>query len=309
MRLILAVAAAQMVLVVGFSSLTRAATLKVGPGEPYAKPSQAAAKAKQGDHIEISAGTYYDCAVWHASNIVIEGTDPGVVLTDTTCKGKGIFVIDGNDVTVRNLTLQRARVRDNNGAGIREEGRNLTVDGVKFLDDQEGILGNASPQSTVIIRNSDFERDGLCRGACAHGIYFNSLKLLHVEHSRFFDTREGHSIKSRARRTEVIGCDIEDGPNGTSSYLIDVPNGGTLIVRDNKLEKGPKSQNHTTAIAIGEERVTQPTKQIVVENNTLRNDGSYKTALVWNLTATPAILKNNKLIGQVVPLKGDGKVE
>ena len=160
----------------------------------------------------------------------------------------------------------------------------------------------------MIIRNSDFEQNGVCAGSCAHGIYFNALKLLRVEHSRFFETRQGHHIKSRAARTEVIGCDISDGPNGTASYLIDIPNGGSLLVRDNTLEKGPKAENHTAAIAIGAEGVTQPTDEILVENNSFRDDGDYRTALVWNVTATPAILKGNKLSGQATALSGDGEV-
>ena len=38
-------------------------------------------------------------------------------------------------------------------------------------------------------------------------------------------------------RTEVINCDIEDGPAGTSSYLVEIPNGGTLILEGNKMQK------------------------------------------------------------------------
>src|SRR5207245_628237 len=106
--------------------------------------------------------------------------------------------------------------------------------------------------------------------------------------------------KSRAKRTEVIGCNIADGPDGTSSYLIEAPNGGALIVRDTTLEKGPKSENHKAAIAIGAEGVTHPTPEITITNNNLRNDGNYETALVWNLTATRAILKGNKLAGSVI---------
>jgi hypothetical protein len=84
--------------------------------------------------------------------------------------------------------------------------------------------------------------------------------LLRVENSHFSNsnTRQGHSIKSRALSTEVIGCTITDGPDGTSSYLIEAPNGGALIVRGNSLEKGPKSENHKAAIAIGAEGVTHP---------------------------------------------------
>ena len=105
----------------------------------------------------------------------------------------------------------------------------------------------------------------------------------------------------------MIGCTITDGPTGTSSYLIDIPNGGTVIVRGNTFEKGPKSENHTTAIAIGEEGVNRRTPEITVSDNSYRNDGDFNTFLVWNTTATPAELKNNKFIGAISPLKGDGE--
>lgn len=284
-----------------------AATLSVGPDQTYKMPSDAAKAATKGDHVEIAPGQYFDCAVWRADDLVIEGTGPGVVITDKTCMGKGLFVIEGNNITIRNLTLTRARVPDENGAGIRLDKGTLTVDGVKFINDQDGILGGLQG-NTVIVRNSDFEHDGFCGRNCAHGIYVGNVDLLRVEKSRFSDTRQGHSIKSRAMRTEIIGCNIADGPEGTSSYLIDAPNGGALVVKGNTMEKGPKSGNHTTAIAIGEEGVTQPTPEITVEGNTFRNDGTYQTAFVWNVTATPAQLENNKLSGPVTPIKGDGNV-
>jgi hypothetical protein len=102
-----------------------ARTLEVGSDKPYKVPSLAAADAKDGDHILIGPGEYFDCAVWRANNLVIEdsGPDAMAIVTDKTCMGKAIFVIAGNDTTVRNLTLTRARVPDMNGAGIRTEGR------------------------------------------------------------------------------------------------------------------------------------------------------------------------------------------
>lgn len=285
-----------------------AEVLKVGPSETYKMPSEAAAAAKNGDHIEIAPAQYFDCAVWRADNLVIEGTAAGVVITDKACMGKGLFVVQGNNTTVRNLTLTRARVPDMNGAGIRLDQGNLTVENVKFINNQNGILGGV-PGNTLIVRNSDFEQNGFCGNSCAHAIYVNNIALLRVENSRFLETKQGHSIKSRALQTQVTGCNIADGPNGTSSYLIDVPNGGGLVVSNNTLEKGPKAENHTTAIAIGEEGVTQPTPEISITNNTFRNDGDYETALVWNVTATPAILKGNTLSGSVIPLKGDGSAQ
>ena len=288
----------------GLAQPSPAATLKVGADQTYKAPSAAAAVAKNGDHIEIEPGEYFDCAVWNADNLVIEGTGPGVVITDKTCMGKGLFVLEGKDTTVRNLTLTRARVPDMNGAGIRLDKGNLTVDNVKFIDNQNGIMGGV-PGTTVTIRNSEFDKNGTCQAGCAHGIYIENVDLLRVENSRFSNTRQGHSIKSRARRTEVIGSTIADGPDGTSSYLIEAPNGGALIARDNTLEKGPKSENHAAAIAIGAEGVNLQTQEITITNNSLRNDGDYETALLWNRTETPATLSGNKLSGSVIPLRED----
>jgi Right handed beta helix region len=282
-----------------------AATLKVGPNETYKAPSAAAAVAKNGDHVAIDPGEYFDCAVWNADNLVIEGTGPGVVITDKSCMGKGLFVVEGKNTTVRNLTLTRSRVPDMNGAGIRLDNGNLTVDNVKFIDNQNGIMGGV-PGTTVTIRNSDFDRNGTCQAACAHGIYIEHVDLLRIENARFSNTRQAHSIKSRALRTEVIGSTITDGPEGTSSFLIEAPNGGSLVVSGNTLEKGPKSENHNAAIAIGAEGVTHPTAEITITNNDFRNDGNYQTALLWNMTATPATLNGNRLSGSANPLKEDG---
>ena len=48
-------------------------------------------RAKNGDNIQIEPGQYFDCAVWNADNLVIEGTDSGVVITDKTCNGMGFL--------------------------------------------------------------------------------------------------------------------------------------------------------------------------------------------------------------------------
>jgi hypothetical protein len=229
-----------------------------------------------------------------------------VVLTDKTCQGKALLIAAGRDITVANLTLTRARVPDGNGAGIRAEGDALTVDGVHFVNNQDGILTSANPQMVLRVRNSVFVRNGVCQDACSHAIYAGQIALLQVEHSLFRETRDGHDIKSRAARTEVTDCDIADGPNGTASYLIEIPNGGAVVIRGNVLEKGPKAGNHTTAIAIGMEGVDQATPEITVMDNQFTNDGDYQTAFVDNVTATEANLRGNTLHGPVVALKGDG---
>ena len=150
-------------------------------------------------------------------------------------------------------------------------------------------------------------------------------KIMNRKSNRFSPQGKEHTMtqKSKATRTEIrdlpeIAVELAEEEmritaggalaSGTSSYLIDAPDGGSLVVRGNNLEKGPRSENPKVAIAIGEESTTQPTAEIIVESNTLKNDGKYETSLIWNSTATPAILKGNTLIGQIVPIKADGGV-
>ncbi len=284
-----------------------AATLHAGPGQPFALPSQAIAAAHDGDTVAIHPGQYFDCAVVRRNDLTIEGVGGTVVLTDKPCQGKALLVIEGHNVIVRNLTLQRVRVPDHNGAGIRAEGGDLTAEDTRFINNQNGLLAAVNPATTIRIIASTFIGNGVCEGSCAHGIYVNQIKLLDIERSRFFGTHEGHHVKSRALSTKVVGCDIEDGPDGTSSYLIDIPNGGNAIIAGNRLEKGPRSQNPATVIMIGAEGVTQPTDQLVVRDNLFVNDEGRSTAFVRNVTATPTELAGNTFRGGAVrPLEGDG---
>ena len=277
------------------SVTTQARTLEVGATEPFKTPSAAAAAAKDGDRIAIHPGTYRDCAVWNANNLVIAGIGNAetIVIADKSCQGKALFVTVGDNIEVRNLTLTHARVADGNGAGIRAEGRNPTVTGVRFVDNQNGILAGTSG-GTITIRDSLFDRNGTCEHACAHGVYAGAVDLLRIENSRFLGTRQGHHIKSRALRTEIVGCTIEDGPEGTASFSIDIPNGGAVTIRGNTLQKGPKSENRTAMISIGEEGTTHPTPEIVIENNTASSEGPWHTALVSNRTATQAQMRGNR---------------
>jgi hypothetical protein len=281
-----------------------AATLQVGPGQPYALPSAAIRAAHDGDTVLIAAGEYVDCAVVTASNLTIEGAgrDNSTVIGSRICQDKGILVTQGANITIRNLTLSRARSTEHNGAGIRAEGRNLTIISVRFFDNENGILAAPQHDGTLYVRQSEFFHNGSCESACAHGIYANDQALVRIEATRFIATQHGHAIKSRAQRTEILGCDISDGPDGTASYEIELPNGGALVVRDTSLEKGPLAENHSAMIKIGDEDITQPAGEITIENNRARNDGNFQTAFVVNMTKTSVTLKNNRLSGAITPL-------
>lgn len=286
-------------------------TLVVGPGKVFERPSGAALAARPGDTIQILPGRYVDCAVWTASGITIEGKGDGVTIADETCEGKAIFVIVGNDVTVRNITFTGAHVRTHNGAGIRAEGTNLTVEKSRFVDNDEGILAGSNPAGAIAVRDSYFRGNGNCIAACAHGIYVGRIALLHVEHSEFVAQHVGHHIKSRALRTEIVDNRIQDGPDGSSSYLLDLPNGGAILISGNRFEKGAKSRNRGTAISIGAEQTgaAGQTGRIDIVNNSFANDVGQPTVFVRNHTSTPAYLQANRFTGTVVPLSGPGTVD
>lgn len=274
-----------------------AATLFVGPDRPLKAPSEAAAAAHDGDTVDIDPGEYFDCAVWHQNNLTIEGTGSGAVITDMTCEGKALFVVAGRDVTIRNITFTRARVSDGNGAGIRAEGVGLTIEHCRFIDNESGLLAAPSPDSRIAIFDSEFTRNGKCAERCAHAIYVNPIALLYVERSTFFGTRAGHHIKSDALRTLLIGDTIRDGEEGTSSYLVELPIGGSLMMKNDILEKGPKTGNRRAAVIIGSEGETQPIAELNFIGNTFTNDTGGETSFIVDWTGTSATVSGNVMEG------------
>lgn len=284
--------------------MPRGDILTVGPGMAFALPSEAARAAKPGDIIRIAAGTYSDCARWDADNLTVEGVGDGATITGKVCDDKGLFITRGRNITIRNITFLAAHAGSHNGSGIRVEGPVLLVENSRFIDNDDGILAGDNPSSSITVRNSVFKGNGNCIAACAHGIYANHIALLRVENSEFEAQHVGHHIKSRAARTEVIGNFVHDGPGGSASYLVDLPNGGSALISGNRFEKGPHSQNKNVAISIGAEgpRAENPPGEIAIRDNDFTNDTGAPTAFVKNYTGNPITFEANRLTGDVIPL-------
>jgi Right handed beta helix region len=286
-----------------------AKVLLVGPDRSLQMPSEAAAVAQNGDVVRFDPGEYVDCAIWRASGLVLEAPAGAAHVRDRACAGKALWVVAGNDVTIDNITFSGARVPDQNGAGIRAEGKNLTVRNSRFYDNENGILAGTVEGSTILIEGSVFERNGKCAANCAHGVYVNRIERLKVVGSTFRAQQVGHHVKSGAQALEVIGTTIEDGPEGTASYLIDVTSGGEVVIADNHMQKGPKSENWDTAIHIAGEGAAADAPEYRISNNRFRSDNPNEVAFVRNRTVIPALLEGNRLGGNVVPLVGPGSVD
>jgi Right handed beta helix region len=286
-----------------------AEVLEVGAERSLQVPSEAAAVAKDGDIVRIDPGDYVDCAVWHASGLVLEAPEGAAHVRDRACADKAIWVIAGDDVTVDNITFSGARVADQNGAGIRVQGRNLTVRNARFYDNENGILAGKREGSTILIERSTFERNGKCAANCAHGVYVDRIERLKIVDSIFREQRSGHHVKSGALALEVTGSTIEDGPDGTASYLIDIVGGADALIADNVLAKGPKSENWGTAIHISGKGGPPDAPGYRISGNRFRSGISERVAFVRNRTVVPAVLEANRLEGNVEPLVGPGTVE
>jgi hypothetical protein len=242
--------------------------LTVGPDKSYALPSAAAAVAQTGDVIRISAGDYRgDVATWTASNLTIcaVGGRARLFADGTSAQGKAIWVIAGADAVVEGIEFHGVHVPDRNGAGIRAEGRNLTVRNSGFFDSDEGMLGGE--HGTIVIERCEFARNGFGDGQ-SHNLYIGRADKLVVTASFFHEAKVGHNFKSRAKETRVENSYFMDGPSGTSSYLIDAPNGGVVVLRGNLFHKGPNADN-PTAIAYGQEGLRWTTNTLELIHNTV----------------------------------------
>jgi hypothetical protein len=242
--------------------------LWVGPGKTYPLPSAAAAAAQTGDVIKITAGDYRgDVATWRANNLTLCGVGGRARLfaDGKSAQGKAIWVIAGADTVVEGIEFRNVTVPDQNGAGIRAEGGNLTVRNCGFFDSDEGILGGEG--GVIVIDRSEFARNGFGDGQ-SHNIYIGSATRLVVTSSFFHEAKIGHNFKSRAKETRIENSYFMDGPSGTSSYLVNFPNGGVVYMRGNLFHKGPNADN-ATAIAYGEEGLTWTANTMEMVHNTV----------------------------------------
>jgi hypothetical protein len=244
----------------------------VGPGKGYATPSAASAVAQSGDRVLIAPGDYVgDVTTWSASNLIICGDGGRVRLfaNGKNAQGKGIWVLSlpsTATTTILNVEFHQATVPDQNGAGIRLDGGNLVLRGTGFFDNENGILGGAGG-TTVTIERSEFARNGFGDGY-THNIYIGNINRLNVSASYFHEAKIGHNLKSRAKETYIENSYFADKTDGTSSYLIDTPNGGVVFLRGNLLQKGPKADN-STAISYGAEGLTWTTNTLTMVHNTV----------------------------------------
>lgn len=283
-----------------------ASTLQVGADKPFATPCAASIAALDGDTIEIEAGTYEgDVCAWTASRLTIRGVG-GFARLDAAGEasgGKAIWVIQGDDTTVEWVEFTGATVPDQNGAGIRQEGTNLTVDHCSFHDNEDGILAGDDEASDIVITHSEFDHNGQGDGQ-SHNLYINHVRSLTFAYNHSHRSYIGHDLKSRAAETRVLYNVLADEADGQGSYQIDIPNGGLAIVLGNVIEQGPRAEN-SGMVSFAAEGATNAVQALYVVNNTFVNDLGHGT-FIRNAGVPDATVVNNLFVGGGTALDGPG---
>jgi hypothetical protein len=280
--------------------------VRVGPGRPFTDPSQLTGLVS-GDVVEIDAGVYNgSVSTWTTNNLTVRGVGgrAHLVAPATISNGKGIWVTQGANMMVENIEFSGAAVDSKNGAGIRAEGRDLVICGSYFHDNENGLLGAQAGNGNLLIEYSEFARNGGCVDGfgCSHNMYIGNSDRFTLRYSYSHHAKIGHTVKSRALSNFILYNRIMDEADGTSSYNIDLPNGGLAYVVGNLLQQGPNTDNPTMLI-YGEEGATNPSQTLYVVNNTFVNDRASGTFVELS-GGTTATLQNNLFVGNGTVVSG-----
>ena len=237
------------------------------------------------------------------NNLTIRGVNgrPKIDAAGKSAGGKGIWVVDGNNLTVDNVEMYGAKVADANGAAFRLEAAGFTLRNSFIHDNQNGILANANANSDVLIEYTEFGHNGAGDGQ-SHNLYIGHVRSLTFRYNFSHDANIGHNLKSRAD-TNMIAYNrfssLNAGETGSTaagrpSYEIDLPNAGTSYIIGNVIQQ-PASNSNPAMVAYGEEGAVNVGSDLYVVNNTFLNDyASGGTFLfVSGKVPTPALVQNN----------------
>jgi hypothetical protein len=281
----------------------------VETGQRFGRLAEAVAAIGDGDGtIRIAPGRYRDCAVQVAGRVAFVAETRGTAIFEgDMCEDKATLVLRGRESHVEGLVFQHASVADGNGAGIRMEKGNLTVSWTRFVDSQCGILSANDPASSIAIDHSTFS--GLGKrpdGNGAHGVYIGDYGSLKITRSRFERGRNGHYVKSRSPRVEILDNSFDDSQGRDTNYHIDLSNGAAGRIAGNTFVNGVDKENYSTMITIAPEGRDHDSSALIVENNTvsLAPGVRYETVFVGNWSDDKPVVRNNRIGPGITALEG-----
>jgi len=277
---------------------TDASIWQVGPGQTYTLPSQVSTLVGNGDTVDIAAGFYpSDVAAWTADDLLLRGVGGLAHLGSNGMAwgDKAIWVIQGDRTTVEWMEFSECSVPDQNGAGIRQEGLDLTVRQCYFHNNENGILGGEVHPSTILIEHSEFAYNGYGDGF-SHNLYIGNIDSLIFRYNYSHNAHVGHELKSRAHVNMIEYNRFSNEATGGASREIDLPNGGQAYLIGNVIQQGVLGQN-SNMVGFGLEGLNNPgPHRLYAVHNTLVNE---KTVGTFFEMPTSILFKayNNVLAG------------
>jgi hypothetical protein len=190
-----------------------------------------------------------------ASNITIENLDIVDSPTGGNIGKAAVYINGGKDITLRNVRI----------AGFKQHSAN-------------GIFSTGNTAGTLLLENVELDSNGGGSGP-EHNAYIgasnnDSTFTFKVSGSWSHDSYYGHELKSRAQRTIVEGSyltgqHVAAGQQG-EAYLLDVPDGGELTVRNTIFVKNYSGNNSNGgSLTFGvESALATRTWGLTVEHNT-----------------------------------------
>lgn len=279
------------------------ATMVVGPGEKITTITEAARLAQDGEVIEIRPGDYHgQPVIWAKNEIIIRGAGgrPVMLADGKSAEGKAIWVVRGGKVTIQNIEFRGARVASRNGAGIRFEKGDLTIQSCAFMDNEMGILTANFPEQSLEVVDSEFGDAPGHQGDLHHLLYVGGIGKFVLRGSRFSNGYLGHLVKSRARENHILYNMLVDGAGGRASYELEFPNGGLAYVIGNAIGQSAGTDN-PTIVAYGAEGRRWPDNALYMAHNTLINDnhaGKFLNVFGEKIGADVEVwLLNNLMVG------------
>jgi hypothetical protein len=182
------------------------------------------------------------------------------------------------------------------------DGEGLTVRNSVFRYNDNGILTKNGGAGTIDIQTSEFHHNGYgWSPGQQHNIYVAGGDRFIFRGNYSHHALIGHTVKSRARQNYIEYNRIMDEAAGTSSFLLDLPNGGLSYVIGNLMQKGPLGDNNVP-VNYAAEGATNPVQELYVVNNTIVNETGGSIPFVRGYGAPAVLVRNNIMYGGGSPL-------
>jgi hypothetical protein len=207
----------------------------------------AATNVRDGQTIRVlrnSYGGWREGMAIRANHVTIKG-DPGAALYGAVIDGVGLIAGYGNDLKVEDLEIFNVR-GDGSTSGIRFLGKNFTGRNLRIHDCDMGFL-SAGDNGVITFEDVLISECG-GSGGQAHNIYVSSndrgtaFEFIFRRSKSLRADGQGHLLKSRAMATTIENS-VLAMQDANSSRCIDISDGGTVVIRGNVIQQGPKADN------------------------------------------------------------------